>query len=184
MLEATLKLRESKLGLDHPDTLASRNNLARAYRAAGRLTDALPLLEDTLKRRRAKLGLDHVATLQGLNDLTAAYLDEQRWTEAEALARDCLALREKKQPDDWWKFHTMSQLGAALVGKKKYAEAEPLLLQGYQGLKAREAKIPRRRKDSVAEAAPRIVKLYEAWGKLDEAAKWRKTLAMATGPRN
>ena len=29
--EETLKLRESKLGPDHPDTLDSRNNLAVAY---------------------------------------------------------------------------------------------------------------------------------------------------------
>ena len=32
MLEETLKLRTAKLGPDHPDTLASRNNLAVAYR--------------------------------------------------------------------------------------------------------------------------------------------------------
>jgi hypothetical protein len=37
---------------------------------------------------------------------------------------------------------TDTQLGAALAGEKKYAEAQPLLLQGYQGPKDREAKIP------------------------------------------
>ena len=36
----------------------------------------------------------------------------------------------------------MSLLGAALAGQKKYAEAEPLLIGGYEGLKAREARIP------------------------------------------
>ena len=36
------------LGADHPDTLSSRNNLANAYRAAGRLNDAIPLHEETL----------------------------------------------------------------------------------------------------------------------------------------
>ena len=30
----------------------------------------------------------------------------------------------------------MSLLGAALAGQKKYAEAEPLLIGGYEGLKA------------------------------------------------
>ena len=184
MQEATLTIEESKLGPDHPDTLVSRVNLARAYRAAGRLTDALPLFEDTLKRCKAKLGPDHPNTLIVMNELTAAYLVARRWAEAETLARDCLDLREKKQPDDWWKFHTMSQLGAALLGQKKYAEAEPLLLQGYEGLKAREAKIPAPRKDSLAESAAWIVKLYEAWGKTDKAAEWRKTLATATGPRS
>ena len=33
-------------------------------------------------------------------------------------------------------------MGATLLGQKKYAEAEPLLLAGYEGMKQREAKIP------------------------------------------
>ena len=50
--EATLKLRESKLGPDHPDTLQSRNNLAIAYSPAGRMSEAIALLEATLKLAR------------------------------------------------------------------------------------------------------------------------------------
>jgi serine/threonine protein kinase/tetratricopeptide (TPR) repeat protein len=172
--EANLKLQEPKLGPDHPDTLSTRNNLARAYQDAGRLTDALPLFEDTLKRRKGKLGPDHPHTLTTFNNLARAYLGARRWADAETTARECLGIREKKQPDDWWRFHTMSQLGAALAGQKKFAEAEPLLLQGYDGLKAREAKIVASQKKKLAEAAARIVKLYEAWGKAEEAVDWRK----------
>ena len=36
----------------------------------------------------------------------------------------------------------MSQLGEALSGQGRYAEAEPLVVGGYEGMKAREAKIP------------------------------------------
>jgi Tetratricopeptide repeat len=36
---STLAARERVLGPDHPDTLASRNNLATAHRAAGRTAD-------------------------------------------------------------------------------------------------------------------------------------------------
>jgi hypothetical protein len=32
----------------------------------------------------------------------------------------------------------MSTLGGALLGQQKYADAEPLLLKGYDGMKARE----------------------------------------------
>ena len=46
----TLADRERVLGPDHPDTLSSRNNLAVAYRAAGRLTDAIPLLRADPRR--------------------------------------------------------------------------------------------------------------------------------------
>ena len=37
--------RSRVLGPDHPDTLASRNNLAAAYKAAGRLDDAKALFD-------------------------------------------------------------------------------------------------------------------------------------------
>ena len=40
-----------------------------------------------------------------------------------------------------------SMLGGALLGQKKYAEAEPLLLAGYEGMKARADKIPPQGKD-------------------------------------
>ncbi len=36
----------------------------------------------------------------------------------------------------------MSLLGGALLGQGRYAEAEPLVIGGYEGMKAREAKIP------------------------------------------
>ena len=47
---------ERVLGETHPDTLTSRNNLAAAYRAAGRLDEAIPLYERTLADRERVLG--------------------------------------------------------------------------------------------------------------------------------
>ncbi|HZK05730.1 MAG TPA: tetratricopeptide repeat protein, partial [Actinomycetaceae bacterium] len=43
LFEATLTDSIRVLGPDHPNTLASRNNLASAYRAAGDLGRAIPL---------------------------------------------------------------------------------------------------------------------------------------------
>jgi hypothetical protein len=114
-----------------------------------------------------------------MNHLAAAYLEAKRWAEAEMTARECLGLRKQKPSDDWWRFHTMSQLGAALVGQKKYVAAEPLIIQGYQGLQARAGKIPVSWKQSLADAAARIVPFYQAWGKQDKAAEWRMKLKPA-----
>ena len=79
----------------------------------------------------------------------------------------------------------MSLLGAALAGQKKYAEAEPLLIAGYAGLKARAARIPAPTASHVAAAAARIVLLYEAWSKPDKAVEWRTKLGQsaATKPK-
>ena len=102
-----------------------------------------------------------------------------RFAEAEPLLRECLAIREKTQPDAWSTFNTQSSLGGALLGQKKYADAEPLLRAGYEGLKQREKTIPEQGKVRIPEAIERLVRLYEATGKKDDAAKWRKKLEEA-----
>ena len=67
-----------------------------------------------------------------------------------------------------------------MVGQKKYADAEPYLLQGYQGLKERaDWAVPGLGRIPVPEAAERLVQLYEATGKKDKADEWRKKLEEA-----
>jgi len=73
-------------------------------------------------------------------------------------------------------FPTKSLLGGALAWQKKFQEAEPLLVEGCSGMKAREAKIPRAAKTRLPEAIRRLVDLYTAWDKPDEAAKWQGIL--------
>jgi hypothetical protein len=70
----------------------------------------------------------------------------------------------------------MSMLGAALAGQKKYAEAEPFLVQGYEGMKQREGKIPPPLKHRLTEAIERLVQLYDEWGRKDTADEWRRKL--------
>ena len=85
-----------------------------------------------------------------------------------------MLIREKTQPEGWLTFNTKSMLGGALLGQKKYADAEPLLLAGYEGMKKQEATVPPQGKIRMSEAVERLVQLYEATGKKDEAARWRQ----------
>lgn len=109
--------------------------------------------------------------------LGIALLEQRKWGESESVLRQCLALREKGQPDDWSTFSARSSLGDCLLGQAKYAEAEPLIVAGYEGMKTREAKIPPLSRLRLSEAAGRVVRLYEAWGKPEKAAEWRRKLA-------
>jgi hypothetical protein len=62
-------------------------------------------------------------------------------------------------------------LGEALLGQSKLAEAEPLLVQGYEGLKAREASIlPEVRTQRLSEAGRRVIRLYAALNQPGKAA--------------
>ena len=56
--------------------------------------------------------------------------------------RLALSARESKDRDDWQFFRAQALLGASLARKEKYADAEPLLLSGYEGMNRREAAIP------------------------------------------
>jgi hypothetical protein len=114
--------------------------------------------------------------------LGQSYLKLHRYTEAEALLRECLAVPEEIKDEAWVRSVTRSQLGGAMLGRKQYSEAEPLLLSGYEGMRTEEARIPASRKSELREAAERVVQLYEAWGKPEKAAEWRAKLGLIDLP--
>ena len=83
------------LGADHPDTLASCNNLAGAYQDAGRVNDAIPLFEETLEARTRILGPNHPDTLASRNNLAASYRAAGRLNDAIPLFEETLEARTR-----------------------------------------------------------------------------------------
>jgi WD40 repeat protein/serine/threonine protein kinase len=112
-----------------------------------------------------------------LTHIGMGLLMQEQWTAAEPFIRECLAIRAKAEPDWWATFHVQSMLGGALLGQKKYTEAEPLLLAGYAGMKERANTIAPMEQDRLNEAVERLVQLYEATGKHHEVARWQRELA-------
>jgi len=110
------------------------------------------------------------------SNLAKELLQHRQYMAAETCLRESLTIREKKLPDDWVHFNTKSLLGGALAGQTKFQEAEPLLVEGYSGMKEREAKIPPAAQTRLPEAIRRVVDLYTAWEKPDEAEKWKEIL--------
>ncbi|MFO0810785.1 MAG: serine/threonine-protein kinase [Gemmataceae bacterium] len=171
-----LTLSRGKLGPEHPLTLGAMGALAEAYQHRGDHARAESLLLDLLPLSKKVLGTDHPDVAGRLSMLGLTYLRQKKFAEAEPVVRECLAIRATKLPDDWRYFNAQSLLGACLLGQKRYAEAEPLLLAGYEGMKARAAKIDASYKVRLPEAVERLVQFAEATNKPDDAAKWRKEL--------
>jgi tetratricopeptide (TPR) repeat protein len=165
--ERAFALREAMQGLNHPDAAACRNQLAVAYRLAGRAGEGGRLFERDLNSPARAAAL----AVRG-----SVLLREKKFAEAELKLRECLAMRQKIQPDDWVTFDTESLLGQALVEQRKFAESEPRLVAGYEGMKQREDKIPPQDKHHLIKALERLVSFYEAWGQVDKASAWRKVL--------
>ncbi len=86
---------ERVLGPDHPDTLASRGNLASSYWSAGRTDEAITLEEAVLADRERILGLDHPDTLTVRANLAVSYGTAGRTDEAITLNEAVLADRER-----------------------------------------------------------------------------------------
>ena len=162
-------------------TLDLTKDLANLLHQSGRLAEAEPLYRDAVQLARKRFSADDPRTAEILAPFGLSLLQRGEWTEAEPLLRECLTIREKSQPEAWTTFNTRSLLGGSLLGQKKYPEAEPLILSGYEGMKAREAKIPPAGKPRLSDAAIRVVKLYEDWGKTEKATEWRAKLAMPSG---
>jgi len=72
LYQQNLASRQRILGEDHPDTIASRNNLAAAYWRAGKLTEAISNYEQAVSANERLLGPDHPATLTSRNNLANA----------------------------------------------------------------------------------------------------------------
>ena len=85
LYERTLADTERVLGPDHPDTLVSRNNLAYAYRSAGRLVQANDLHKKNLAEALRILGPDHPNTKTFRDNLADAYRAVGRDEDAAAL---------------------------------------------------------------------------------------------------
>jgi eukaryotic-like serine/threonine-protein kinase len=85
-----------------------------------------------------------------------------------------VAFYRKSQPEDWQRFFVESLLGASLAGEKKYSEAEPLLVEGYNGMLARKDRIDVPDLYNLDLAHKWLVQLYKSWGKPEKAAEWSK----------
>src|SRR5262249_43646475 len=109
---------------------------------------------------------------------------QQRFAEAEPLYRECLTRRETNCPNAWYTHYTRAMLGATLLGKRKFDEAEPLLISGYEGMRERESSI-RERNKVLAEILQNIVQLFEATSRPEEASDWRTklTVVQTAGPK-
>ena len=154
------------LGPGHPDVLASRNNLAGAYRKAGRLDEAIPLFEQTLKDRTRILGHHHPDALASRNNLAGAYQEAGRLDEAiplyEQTLRDNTRILGHHHPDP---LLTRNNLAGAYRKAGRLNEAIPMFeqtLKDFENLLGTNHPLTLTTQDNLAIA-------YRTAGRLDEA---------------
>jgi tetratricopeptide (TPR) repeat protein/predicted Ser/Thr protein kinase len=167
------------MGPSHPQTLTVMSRLAGIYLAQGQYGEAEPLVSKVSEGLRRVLGPQHPDTVGTLATVGFVRLELKKYAEAEPAIRESLAADEKAAPDSWSRFNDQILLGACLAGQGKYADAEPLLLAGYNGLIERQGKVPKLSRFYLEAAGGWVVQLYRDWGKPEKAAEWTRKLENA-----
>ena len=142
------------------DMLAEKGDAAEVER----------LLLYNLDRRQSTRSEDDPIVVESLRRVGVHHLETGRIDEAETELREALARLGRTLPAaDWRVGRARSDVGAAAAAQGRFEEAEPLLLDGHATLVADPEAFPADRRDAVE----RIVKLYQEWGRPDQAAAWR-----------
>jgi serine/threonine protein kinase/tetratricopeptide (TPR) repeat protein len=108
----------------------------------------------------------------------SAVLRQKRPSAAEPDLRQALAILER-HPDPGEMHYARSLLGIALADQGRFADAEPLLIEAYQGMKSLETEHKGKGRlylGRQTDALKRLVQLSEEWGKPEQAARWQKEL--------
>jgi WD40 repeat protein/serine/threonine protein kinase len=129
---------------------------------------------DALTISREKLGPDDPAVGRRLISISRNLIEQEKFSEAIPHLRECLDLRARIEPETYGHYYAEYLLGRCLLAEKKFAEAEPLLLDAFKGLTDRKLIYPSSSPRDLRDARSRIVELYEAVGDTAKAAEWRK----------
>lgn len=161
-------MRRTLYGEQHPKVARSLNNLAALLQGRGDARAAEPLYREALSIVQHNPGGNDIERGVYLRGLASVLLDQSKVAEAEPLAREALAtFREAKAPS-WRIADAESVLGGCLAARRRFEEAEPLLVGAYEAL----AKGPGDGSRRAGEARARIVAFYKAWGRQELAAEY------------
>jgi serine/threonine protein kinase len=164
---------KSTYGPEHKSMNWPMQSFALACQRVGKFDRADQLLRAFLERndRQKDSLMVRNGRANALGFLAVNLLLQERFDEAEPFARKAIAT---DQYETHRRLYWMSVLGAVLLGQKKYEQAEPLLLQGYEGMKQYEATLRAAERPLVAEAGAWVVRFYELTNQPEKARVWQE----------
>ena len=176
-MRSVLDIRRQLLGEDHPDYAWTMFNYADFLVGMDRHAEAAEWSRKVLALRGRTLDDAHPAVSTAMQVLGRAMAGLDSLEQAERLLRESLALRQEHFPPGHWVIaSSVSHLGVVIGRAGRYAEAEKLLLDSEaELLEKRGAKA-----QPVRDARQRLVDLYLAWGRPQQAAAWQEKLDAPT----
>ena len=151
--------------------------LADVYAAQGKYTESERAFVPLLEMQRRVAGRESLAAFATQANLGWTQLMQGRVADAEKTLREALDGMTRVAPNAWERANAAGMLGATLARQKRYAEAEPLLTSGYEGMATGKAVNPnaasRMSREQVGDA---VLQLYGDSGDAARRAEWEKKL--------
>jgi serine/threonine protein kinase/tetratricopeptide (TPR) repeat protein len=171
LLVETMEIRRRRLGDEHPETLNSMNNLASLYGELSRYDESAALHRKVLDTRRRVLGNEHPHTLISMGNLGEAYTMNGEPARGESLLVAASRTSKRVLGSDHV-IHAVSlrKYGVCLTKLGRYREAEAALIESHQLL---ERDLGPGHERTIL-ASRDLADLYDAWGRREEAARWRR----------
>jgi tetratricopeptide (TPR) repeat protein len=166
LLRQSIDMSRKVLGPEHPEVAARGTGLAYWLLAEGRYDEAGALVDESLAIRRKALGPEHPQVAGTLTVKANLLLATRHYEEARATAVEAQRILLLSLPQDSWQVSAAMNIEGAALGKLgRFGEAEKLLVASLPGLK--QSPIP----DLAAAGRRRLVELYTAWGRPEQASK-------------
>jgi serine/threonine-protein kinase len=167
---SSIAMRKTVFGPSHPKLAPPLSNLARLYETSGQWAKVEKPYREAVAICDMSGNEDRNCG-KYLSHLAAFLADRQGCREAEGLAGKALSLLEGKSGGQEAVAESQSVLGGCKVERKDFTSAESLLLRAFGGLSKDPTPLVENR------IRTRLVRLYEAMGRPDQAAKYRPAAA-------
>jgi len=178
--EAELLLQEARgifsalLEPAHPDLISVRANLASLAAFRRDYEKAEKLYAVVFEVAEEALGASHPDLAYLLLGIGVSRNELGRPAQAEPFLRRALAIRRQVLPEgNYLTARAEVYLANCLIRLERFAEAESLLLSGYAAIAGHRP--PRERE--TGQVLNRLIQLYQAWGRDQEAARYQKLRA-------
>ncbi len=170
LLRRTLEIQKRVLGDKVLGPWRCQRALAMVLKKKGDYTAAEQIYREGLALAKRVRGNDDPVVAASLLLLGIALKEQGTLEEADIVLREAVGSFRAALGEEFWETaNARSHHGECLTKIGQYENAEQELLTGYDRLSNALGKDHR----NTLQALERLVDLYEAWGRLNEAAKWR-----------
>jgi len=174
MSRQSLDIYREVFGNSHPLVARGLDVLARWLTDERNYETAEPMIREALAMRKELLGNNHPDVAKSQMQLAKLLIATDRYEEAFGISTQAqLICATALSPEHWRTAVATSLIGASLAGLGRYEEAELPLIQSYTSIIGNKGQTD----PNTVDALQRIIALYEAWGRAEKAAEYRRQLA-------